>query len=118
MSEKPISFDIYDKTGQILLPGCEFTPTLYMEIIRNYDTVPASIKMVRFIDYRDDNPGYVAVNYMGFQHRYPPLKSPEPKFSILRSETVKCKDWQVTLETKYDADMIYNNLLAEYYFQE
>ena len=31
---------------------------------------------------------------------------------------VKCNDWQVTLETEYDADKIYNNLLAEYYFQE
>lgn len=116
MSEKPISFDIYDKTGQILLPGCEFTPALYMEIIRNYDTVPASIKIVQFIDCRDDIPGYAAVNYMGFR-KYPPMV-PKPKFGILRGETVKCKDWQVTLETKYDADKIYNNLLAEYYFQE
>lgn len=112
MSGKPISFDIYDKTGQILLPSCEFTPTLYMEIVRNYDTVPTSIKMVRFIDYRDDIPGYATVNYMGFQ------KSPEPKFGILCGEMVKCNDWQVTLETEYDADKIYNNLLAEYYFQE
>lgn len=88
-----------------------------MEIVRNYDTVPASIKMVRFIDYKDAVPGYAAVNYMGFQYKYP-SKLPEMKFGILRGETVKCKDWQVTLETKYDADKIYNNLLAEYYFQE